>query len=336
RIPVEWYPTGVAVSGKMLFVLNGKGGGAGPNPTQHQPGVHSTPSRSYTLAQTAGSLSVLETPSSKDPVALSRRVDHAEGWDHKTVRGHYPPFRHVIYVIKENRTYDQLLGDLPIGDRDSSLVFFPRRVAPNHHALAERFGLFDRFFVNAEVSGQGHDWSTAAYSPDYVEKTIPSNYSDRGRTYDYEGENRDIVPEDDVNEPGNGYLWDTAQKAAITLRNYGEFTILDQHGQWTATKQFLASHTCPTFPGWDLTIPDQKRGDAWLEEFQGFVRGGAMPSLIFLRLPNDHTAGAKARAPTPRAYMADNDLALGRAIEALSRSPFWRDTVVFVLEDDSQ
>ncbi|TMQ56000.1 MAG: bifunctional YncE family protein/alkaline phosphatase family protein [Candidatus Eisenbacteria bacterium] len=212
----------------------------------------------------------------------------------------------------------------------------PRAVTPNHHALAERFGLYDRFFVNAEVSGDGHDWTTAAYAPDYVEKTIPSLYSDRGRSYDFEGENRDTIPEDDVNETGTGYLWDAAARAGITMRNYGEFALRDHSGRWTATKPLLAANTAPAFPGWDLDITDQKRVDAWLEEFRGFVAAGRMPALSFLRLPNDHTAGGKAGAPTPRAYVADNDLALGRVIEALSRSPFWKNTIVFVVEDDAQ
>jgi hypothetical protein len=190
--------------------------------------------------------------------------------------------------------------------------------------------------VNAEVSGQGHNWSTAAYSPDYVEKTIPSNYSDRGRTFDYEGLNRDSLPGDDVNEPGTGYLWDAALRRGVTLRNYGEFVRRDLSGHWVATKANLALHTCANSAGWDLAIPDQKRVDAWLEEFRRFEAIDTLPQLTILRLPNDHTAGARAGAPTPRAFVADNDLAVGRVIEALSHSRFWASTVVFVLEDDSQ
>jgi len=337
RVPVEWYPTAVLLRDQTLFVLNGKGHGTGPNPRRRQPGVKAEPNpRSYTLGQTTGSLTTLVLPTGSALDALSRRVARAEGWDRTRARPAYPPFKHVIYVIKENRTYDQVLGDLHAGDGDTSLVFFPRAVTPNHHALAERFGLFDRFFVNAEVSGDGHNWTTAAYAPDYVEKTIPSVYSDRGREYDFEGENRDTIPEDDVNEPGTGYLWDAAERAKITMRNYGEFAIRSPSGRWTAPKAFLAANTAPGFPGWDLAIPDQKRVDAWLEEFRGFVATGKMPALTFLRLPNDHTAGGKAGAPTPRAFVADNDLALGRVVEALSTSPFWKSTVVFVLEDDAQ
>jgi hypothetical protein len=169
-----------------------------------------------------------------------------------------------------------------------------------------------------------------------VEKTIPSLYSDRGRTYDFEGLNRDTVPDDDVNEPGAGYLWDAAIRAGVTLRNYGEFTRRDPSGRWVATKPSLAPHTSPDCAGWDLEVPDQKRVDAWLAEFQRFEAADSLPQLTILRLPNDHTAGARAKAPTPRAFMADNDLALGRVIEALSRSRYWTRTVVFVLEDDAQ
>ncbi len=337
RIPVEWYPTAVLTRGNTLMVLNGKGRGSGPNPRRHQPGIQAPPdAHSYTLGQTSGSLTTLAIPTGSALDALSRRVARAEGWDRVRPRAAYPPFSHVIYVIKENRTYDQVLGDLAPGDGDTSLVFFPRSVTPNHHALAERFGLFDRFFVNAEVSGDGHVWSTAAYAPDYVEKTLPSTYSDRGRTYDYEGENRDTIPEDDVNGPGTGYLWDSAARAGISMRNYGEFTVRDAGGRWTGTSAFLAAHTAPHFPGWDLETTDQKRVDAWLVEFRRFVGARSMPALTLLRLPNDHTAGGKAGALTPRAYAADNDLALGRVIEALSQSPFWKNTVVFVLEDDAQ
>ena len=338
RIPVEWYPTAVLARPDSLFVLNGKGKGSGPNPGRRQPGrkVKLDP-HSYTLGQTSGSLTLFPLPADRSFAALSRRVDQAEGWNRKEApTTPYPPFTHVIYIIKENRTYDQIFGDVAGGDGDTALVYFPRSVTPNHHALAERFGLFDRFFVNAEVSGDGHNWSTAGYAADYVEKTIPSNYSGRGRTYDFEGENRDTIPEDDVNEPGNGYLWDAADHAGVTLRNYGEFTHRTSDGKWTASKPILAAQTCPDYPGWDLEVTDQTRVDVWLQEFQKFVTAGTLPGLSFLWLPNDHTAGAKSRAPTPRAYVADNDLALGRVIEALTHSPFWKDTVVFVLEDDAQ
>jgi len=279
---------------------------------------------------------------------MTARVARANGWEGRTVRpSAYPPIRHVIYVIKENRTYDQVLGDIASGDGDTALVFFPRAVSPNHHALAERFGLFDRFFVNAEASPDGHNWSMAAYTTDYLQKTVPSNYSNRGRTYDWEGTNRGRIPseedEDDASEPAMGYLWDLAEDAGISFRNYGEFVVpeyVDPSSRmptgYKGNKPFLAANTNPEYPGYNLDIPDQRRADVWIAELQEFVAAGEMPRFQILRLPNDHTAGGRAGAPTPRAYMADNDLAFGRIVEALSRTPFWESTAVFVLEDDAQ
>lgn len=337
RIPVEWYPTAVLARGDALFVLNGKGRGTRPNP-KRGPSDQRSPRdpRQYTLGQLDGSLSFVRLH--WDPVLplLSRRVALANGWYRPTVPVTLPPFRHVIYVIRENRTFDQVLGDLRESDGDSSLTYFPRSVTPNAHALAERFGIWDRFFVNAEVSGDGHNWTTAAYATDYVEKTVPSSYSDRGRSYDYEGENRGELPEDDASEPANGYVWDLARRASVSLRNYGEFTRKTLEGRWIATKPWLSAHTDPGFDGWDLAVPDTVRAARWIEEFRGQVAGDSMPALTILRLPNDHTSGGKAGAPTPRAFVADNDLALGRVIEALTHSRYWSSTVVFVLEDDAQ
>ena len=338
RIPVGWYPTAVLVDGADLLVVNGKGRGTLPNPRRPQPGRRTPPpTPDYILGQINGTLTVLPAkPNTSELAAFSQRVASANGWNVTQREGKYPPFKHVIYIIKENRTYDQILGDLPQADGDTSLLFFPRSVTPNHHALAERFGIFDRFFVNAEVSADGHNWSTAAYVTDYVQKTMPSNYSSRGRSYDYEGTNRGVIPDDDVAEPSSGYLWDLADRAGITYRNYGAFIDESKPGNYVATKAKLAAHTNTAFSGYDLDIPDQVRVDIWLKDFQEFVRAGNLPALQIVRLPNDHTAGGSAGKPTPRAYMADNDLALGRVIEALTRSPFWKSTVVFVIEDDAQ
>ncbi len=356
RIPMEWYPTALAVRGDTMFVVNGKGRGTGPNRGGPSPlnSLHGG-RRSYTLGQTSGTLIIAPLAGAAGPElsALTARNAIANGWTGASgqrgtsvAAGRYPPFEHVIYIIKENRTYDQVLGDLRQGDGDTSQLFFPRPVSPNHHALAERFGIFDRFFVNAEVSGDGHNWSVGAYAGDYLVKTIASHYSKRGRTYDYEGANRDTVPddeEDDANSPVNGYLWNLAQRAGITFRNFGEFVRADgadpdapAPAGYSGVKPFLRAHTSPDYPGWNLDILDQRRADVWIAELGGYVRQGSMPALQILRLPNDHTAGAAAKHPTPRAMMADNDLALGRIIEALSRSPFWKSTVVFVLEDDAQ
>jgi YVTN family beta-propeller protein len=337
RIPAGWYPTALLVTKDSLFVVNGKGNGTGPNP--RGPWSGSNAARQYTLSQTSGTLMSMELPRAQaEMVEYSARVARANAWDARA-KSAYPPIEHVIYVIKENRTYDQMLGDLSQADGDTSLVFFPRAVTPNHHALAERFGVFDRFFVNAEVSADGHNWSVGAYVTDYTEKTLPSNYSDRGRTYDYEGTNRDVIPDEDAAEPAEGYLWNLAERSGITFRNYGEFVADVKVGgvtKYKGTKPYLAAHTDEDYPGYDLDIRDQHRVDIWLTELAGFDREGKMPALQILRLPNDHTSGASAGKPTPRAHVADNDLALGRVIEALSKSSFWKSTAVFVLEDDAQ
>jgi len=234
----------------------------------------------------------------------------------------YPPFKHVVYIVKENRTYDQLFGDLTEGDGDPSLVFFDHRSTPNHRALALRFGLFDRFFTNAEVSAQGHIWSTAAYVTDYDEKVVPSQYSDR---------RADPLGDDDA-IPEMGWLWTLAKKAGVSFRDYGQLIIGPQGGPETPD----VSAICLKYPAADFKIRDQKRADAWIDELKEFAADGNMPALELVYLPNDHTAGGRAGLGTPTAYMADNDLALGRMVEALSHSPYWKDTVVFVLEDDSQ
>jgi YVTN family beta-propeller protein len=353
RIPAGWYPTALLASDSVLLVASGKGRGTRANPDGPGPGAardrRQSAGPNTTLSQLSGSLMIapLARADAGTLSAYTARVSLANGWTvpRTAVRG-YPPFEHVVYVIKENRTYDQVLGDLPGADGDSSLVFFGRAVTPNQHAMAERFGIFDRMFVNAEVSADGHNWSMAAYTTDYLQKTVQLNYSGRGRSYDYEGAQLGAgvrIRDDDPNEPARGYLWNLAQAKGITFRNYGEFVVPDSVDPddalppgYRGNKPFLASHTNPSFPGFDMSIPDQQRADVWIAELAEFSRRGVMPALEIVRLPNDHTAGAAAGKPTPRAYAADNDLALGRMIEALSRSPFWKNTVVFVVEDDAQ
>jgi len=351
RVPVEWYPTAVIAAGDTLIVANGKGRGTSPNIDYPHPGtgVHTTRPTTYTLGQLNGSVisAPLARATGAELAALTQRVERANGWRDVARDAGFPPFEHVIYIIKENRTYDQVLGDMPQGDGDTSLVFFPRANSPNHHALADRFGLYDRFFVNAEVSPDGHNWSMAGYATDYLEKTVPSNYSDRGRSYDYEGTNRNRVPSEqgaeDAAEPANGYLWDLVQRKGLTFRNYGEFVIPERADPnatmpagYRGVKPFLAANTNREFPSFDMAITDQRRADIWLAEFRQYVQRGAMPALMIIRLPNDHTSGARAGMPTPHAYMADNDLALGRIVEAVSKSPFWKNTLIVSLEDDAQ
>jgi len=335
RIPVEWYPVALLITQDSVFVLNGKGKGTRANPQFPTPDVDlSDDSTAYTLGQLNGTITML--PAVLKPaelVQLTKRVARANNWTNAPRRlQKYPPFKHVIYIIKENRTYDQVFGDLPQGDGDSSLVFFPRAISPNHHALAERFGLFDRFFCNAEVSSQGHVWTTAGYVTDYGEKTIPSLYSSR----------RDPNDRGDVDEPALGYLWNAAIRKGLTLRNYGEFgeRVPNDNAnapvRYRAIKPALDRYTSREYPAFDMSIMDQVRVDVWLKELQQFVKRGNLPALQIMHLPGDHTSGGRPGRRTPKAHMADNDLALGRMVEAVSNSPYWKDTVFFVLEDDAQ
>ncbi|NJD18463.1 MAG: hypothetical protein FIA95_04170, partial [Gemmatimonadetes bacterium] len=287
RIPVEWYPTALTVRGDSILVINGKGRSTAPNPAFSQPIPGRSPGDpNYTMGQLSGTLStvVAARAGAAELASLSARVARANGWERRTRRpAAYPPIEHVIYIVKENRTYDQVFGDMASGDGDTALVFFPRPVRPNHHALVERFGLFDRFFVNAEVSADGHNWSMAAYTTDYLQKTVPSNYSARGRTYDWEGTNRGRIPadgdEEDASEPAMGYLWDLVEDAGISFRNFGEFVVPDgvdpsdhMPTGYKGNKPFLAANTSRAYPGFNTDIPDQRRADVWLAELAGWVR----------------------------------------------------------------
>ena len=330
RVPTDWYPTAVAEADNNLFIVCGKGHGShanpdGPVPLTNWPDGNPT---AYALGLLNGSLRVL--PASMTPAqlaAFTHRVVAANNWQAKATARRYPPFKHVIYIIKENRTYDQVLGDIKEGDGDPSLVYFPEvTTTPNHHALARRFGLFDRFFVNAEVSSQGHVWSTAAYVTDYGEKTIPSSYA--GKHADVDG--------DEAEAPERGFLWGLANRSGVTFRDYGEMVHGKGDAGWPVTPPDLLADVDPDYIPFDLTTPDQKRADEWIAEFQRFVRDGNMPQFELMWLPNDHLAAGRPGKCTPQACMADNDLALGRIVQALSHSPRWNDTVIFVVEDDAQ
>jgi DNA-binding beta-propeller fold protein YncE len=329
RIPVGWYPVAFLQKSDGLYVVNGKGRGTRANPGATQGYAYKNTPTEYTLGQLNGTITKLPRSVSQAQLeSYSREVAELNHWQEPKEKNKYPPFKHVLYIIKENRTYDQVFGDMPEGDGDPSLVFFPRSAAPNHHALAERFGLYDRFFVNAEVSSQGHPWSTSAYVTDFREKTVHSTYSNR-RTEE--------PPDDEASDPVTGYLWDLATRGRVSMRVYGEYAELSPDKKtYRSTKRGAVAFTSPTYPSYDLKIQDQARADAWIAELNGFVSKGEMPALQIFHLPNDHTAGSVAGMPTPQACMADNDLALGRLVEALSNSPFWKDTIVFALEDDAQ
>jgi sugar lactone lactonase YvrE len=326
RIPTDWYATGIAEVGSQTLILSGKGHGTHANPDGPVPLTDWPTGKplAYTLGQLNGSLRMLPlTYTPAQLAAFTHRVSAANNWQQSRSTKHYPPFKHVVYIIKENRTYDQVLGDLKEGDGDASLVYFPDdRVTPNHHELARRFGLFDRFFVNAEVSSQGHIWSTAAYVTDYGEKVVPSGYADK----------RGDIDGEDIDEPERGFLWTLAKRSGITFRDYGEMV----KGGWPVTQHDLGADVSPDYVPFDLVTPDQKRADVWIAEHERFVRDGDMPQLELLWLPMDHLTAARPGKCTPFACMADNDLALARIVQALSHSPHWKDTVIFVLEDDAQ
>ena len=361
-IPAGWYPTSVRVTldGRTLIVANGKGLTSAANPGGPFPGdVRPKNLAEYIGGLMQGTVSFIALPAARDRgkqfAAWTRTAYACSPLDAATTaRGVRPvdspipaavadakaaapasPIRHVIYIVRENRTYDQVLGDLPEGNGRASLCLFPENVTPNAHALAREFVLLDNFFADGEVSADGHEWTMAAYATDFVEKNWPLNYGhkDTGK-HDYPSEGRYPVA-----FPASGYLWNRAAEAGVSYRTYGEFT---HNGGGTARTPAIASlpvlrgHVDELYPSWTLAVSDQLRADRFIAELARFEREGDMPRLQVLQLPSDHTEGTRAGTRTPTAFVADNDLALGRIVEALSQSKFWADTAVFVLEDDAQ
>jgi YVTN family beta-propeller protein len=355
-IPVGWYPTSVRVSrdGRQLLVANGKG--AVPKANRHgpQPGREVPGSlREYIGSLHPGTVGLIDLPTDSakrdtrlrqwteavmkcSPAAPRPEVSSRRGRGNPVPQrvGVASPIRHVIYIVKENRTYDQVLGDVPSGNGDPSLCLFPEEVTPNHHRLAREFVLLDNFYVDAEVSADGHEWSMGGYATDFVEKTWPLSYGHNARgKYPYPSEG--VFP---VAAGANGYLWDRAKQAGVTYRSYGEFVAngAKTNDPARARVAALEGHFDPGYRSFDMDYPDMSRADRFLSELQRFEREGEMPRLQILRLPNDHTSGTSPGKRTPRAFLADNDLAFGRIVEGLSRSRFWKDTAIFVLEDDAQ
>jgi YVTN family beta-propeller protein len=345
-IPTGWYPTAVKLSadGRRIYVANGKGQGSLPNPRGPQPIRRSTPETQYVGNIQKGSLSIMEVPNEGQLQILTHRVLANSPYHDELLQsaggpatviptrpGGATPIKHVIYIIKENRTYDQVFGDIKEGNGDPSLVLFGESITPNHHRLAREFALFDNFYVNADVSASGHNWSMGALSNDYVEKIWPSNYAGRRPQYDFEGQ-------DPIATPPSGYLWDAALRAGVDFRVYGEWTDNPKDPALPVKPMVAAleGRYDPRYRNFDLTYPDQLRADEWLREFAEFEKNGNLPRFEIVRLPNDHTSGTAPGARTPRALVADNDLALGRIVEALSKSRYWKDTAIFVLEDDAQ
>jgi DNA-binding beta-propeller fold protein YncE len=409
-LPTEWMPMSMAFTGGKLYLATAKGKGTGPNNFAQQQADWqkkrgTKPSAStYIGTLLYGSLAVLDVrgmekdlPRWTDEVVESNRMKAAEE-KIQFAGGGDSRIKHVIYIIKENRTFDQVFGDLKqngkqVGNGDSNLTMYGQEITPNQHALALQFGVLDNFYDSGEVSGDGHVWSTAAIGTDYLEKTWQLNYRGGQRTYDFEG----VVAEGypllqkipDVNEPASGYLWGNLAQHGKTYYHFGEYissTFCDVKksgssqegplleglhcerssikqgeelpaewgGGWSkwpwpipllskniATKPELVGHFAPEQPDFNLRVPDQIRAEVFLRHFKQWVADresgkDTMPNFIMLRLGNDHTAGTTPGGPTPKSSVADNDLAIGRAVEAVSHSPYWNDTAFFILEDDAQ
>ena len=349
-IPTGWYPTCVRIAGKKILVTNGKGLSSfpnprGPNPTgetakaEYQKGeIKKAEDVQYIGGLFKGTLSMLgipdkpkmaewtkqvytNTPFKKEQEKLSNGI---EGNPVPMVVGGKSPIHYVFYIIKENRTYDQVLGDLPQGNGDTSLVLFGNKYTPNQHALATQFVLLDNFYNDAEVSADGHNWSLGAYATDYLEKTWPTYYGSRGGTYDAEG-GRSIANNKD------GFIWDYCKRQGVSYRTYGEFA-----DNYKANIPVLKNHLRPYYTSWDQSVMDTTRFGQWKQDFDSLMSIHQVPQLNTLRFINDHTEGMKIGRPTPFAAVADNDLAVGLFVEYLSKSAIWNESAVFIVEDDSQ
>jgi DNA-binding beta-propeller fold protein YncE len=322
-IPAGWYPTAVATSpdGRTLYVANGKGGGSGANPDG-----------TYIGNVITGSVSIVPVPDSATLARYTQRVYSLSPYSNARLRptvrpSARPPIRHIVYVIRENRTYDQVFGDVAAGNGDPTLAIFNDSVTPNAHAIARRWVLFDNFYVDGEVSADGHEWTTRAFVNDYNEKTWPQIYSDR-RSWD-------VTSGEDLANRAESYLWDAAKRKGLWVVNFGEMTI-DEADTIRTNIAGLKGITAARYPGFVMSIPDTVRAGLFADSVASWERQGRFPDLVILYLPRDHTLGRQADRPTPRAMVADNDLAMGRVVERLSRSSFWSSLALFAIEDDAQ
>lgn len=349
-IPVGWYPTSVKTIGQKIYVTNGKGFSSFANPLGPDPykknaqmGVQkgllkSTKDVQYIAGLMKGTMSIINTPSDKQLGLYSKAVYENTPYTKEKEQsssaeigsvipqkvGDPSAIKYVFYIVKENRTYDQVLGDLPMGNGDTSLCLFGEKITPNQHALAKEFVLLDNFYVNGEVSADGHNWSLGGYATDYLEKNWVTSYGGRGGNYDAEG-TREIA------NNKNGFIWDFAKRAGISYRTYGEFA-----DNYKPNIPVLKDHFCPYYTSWDEKVRDTTRVGQWKRDFDSLLAINQVPRLNTLRLINDHTEGMKLGRPSPYAHVADNDLAVGMFVEYLSKSPIWAESVVFILEDDAQ
>lgn len=349
-IPVGWYPTSIQVVKGKLFVANGKGFSSfanpnGPNPIEkkqtvtyqksdNNPNVRSE----YIGGLMKGTMSVFNEPSEKELAILSAAVyqntPYTKERELNTLGekgnpipmkvGDASPIKYVYYILKENRTYDQVLSDVAGGNGDTTLLLFGEKYTPNQHKLVKDFVLLDNFYVDGEVSSDGHNWSTSAHATDYLEKTWPTSYGGRGGKYDGEG-NRAIA------NPKNGFIWDYCKRAGVSYRTYGEFA-----DNFKPNIPVIADHFCPDFASFDQNVMDTTRFHAWKRDFDRLLALNQVPRFNSMHFPNDHTEGQRLGKKTPFAYVADNDYAIGLFMEHLSKSPIWKETAVFIVEDDAQ
>jgi len=349
-IPVGWYPTSVKVIGNKIYVTNGKGFSSFPNPSGPDPYdknaqlsvqkglLKNVNEVQYIGGLMKGSLSIINVPSDKQLSLYAQAVYQNTPYTKnnellsQAEKGSVIPqkvgdpsaIKHVFYIVKENRTYDQILGDVKEGNGDTSLCLFGEKITPNLHALAKEFVLLDNFYVDGEVSADGHNWSFGAYANDYLEKNWVTSYGGRGGTYDAEGTRA-------IANNKNGFIWDFAKRAGVSYRTYGEFA-----DNYKPNLPVLKNHFCPYYTSWDQSVRDTTRVGQWKRDFDSLLAINAVPQLNTLRIINDHTEGMSLGRPSPYAHVADNDLAVGMLVDYLSKSPIWKESVVFVVEDDAQ
>lgn len=356
-IPTGWYPTAVRVIGERLAIVNGKGLGSRPNPDGPNPTKPAAPlfpggpavAPGYIPHIQTGSVGFVAPPDREQLANYTQTVlDNSPYRDDilygpvtdeqinrfARAEGRASPIQHAIYIIKENRTYDQVLGDLNAGNGDKSLNLFGEQITPNLHQLAREFILYDNFYENADVSAEGHNWAAAAIAPDYTVKTWPNEYAGRRRNYDFEGG-------EPANTPPAGYIWNNALQAGLTVRDYGEWTtnLKSPAGPRQIDKVLdppVAPFVDMNYRGFDLDYPDVERAHEFIREWKQFEAKGNAPNLLVVRMGNDHTEGTRPGHLTPFALVADNDYAVGLVVDAVSHSNLWSSTAIFVIEDDAQ
>jgi DNA-binding beta-propeller fold protein YncE len=354
-IPTGWYPTSVRFNkqDKQIYVANGKGRSSKPNRYGSNP-ENPRATLEYIGSLFSGTISVLPLPTPKSMETLTTQayacspLQANAAVQAKGVAADNPiptkiggpsPIKYCLYIVKENRTYDQVLGDIKKGNGEPELCLFPEAITPNHHRLATDFVLLDNFYVEGEVSADGHEWTMGAYATDFVEKMWPLSYrGSPNKTFGYPAEGAI----DAMARPAGGYLWDRAKEAGVSYRSYGEWIengVKAKDGTFApgrATVKALEGHFDPLYRSYDLDVKDVDRAKRYITELKEFEAKGEMPRLQIIKLPNDHTSGTRVGKPTPTAMVADNDLALGQIVEAVSKSKFWKETAIFVVEDDTQ